>query len=51
MKKLTSLLTALVFASLIIFMSCGDNDPPPPPNPQQEILRQSAGLLIFSCFQ
>lgn len=42
MKKLTSLLTALVFASLVIFISCGDDDGG---GPEPTAGQVAAGLL------
>ena len=36
MKRLSNLLAALVFASLVIFMSCGGGDDPAPPSAGEE---------------
>lgn len=43
MKKLSSLLTALVFASLVIFISCGGDDGGDPP--AVDPLQEAAGFL------
>ena len=37
MKRLSNLLAALVFASLVIFMSCGGGGDDPAPDPLEEI--------------
>ncbi|MEQ9006438.1 MAG: hypothetical protein RLP12_01035, partial [Ekhidna sp.] len=43
MKRLSNLLAALVFASLVIFMSCGGGSDDPPPDPLVEVAANLTG--------
>jgi hypothetical protein len=43
MKRLSNLLAALVFASLVIFMSCGGGSEDPPPDPLVEVVANLKG--------